>query len=187
MMNQDIKQAGFTLIEVMITMVVALVILAGMSSLFVSQSKTSQVLSQKSEVMNNLFLVSQIMQAELRGAKAICWHPGSKRLRYQPLESSSNLTAACTSNNSKNGAFRLKPQGGKPSPYICWNRPKKNDNCKEMVRDMKATTGLTVTPGGGVANLEVVRTITLTGQYKDRGHQTKDLKLSFKVWPRNTQ
>lgn len=183
------KQSGFTLIEVMITMVIALVILAGMSSLFVSQTKTSQVLGQKSEIMNDLFLVSQIMQAELRGAKAICWNSTDKLMLYQPLTSADNLTASCTETTANNGYFRMNPvdtSNGKPSPYICWDRPNKNDNCQEMVRGMKYPSGMTVNPTGNT-DLQAVRTITLTAQYKDRDHQTKDLTLSFKVWPRNTQ
>jgi len=192
MMNQDTKQAGFTLIEVLISMVIALVILAGMSSLFVSQSRTSQVLSQKSEVMNDLFLATQIMQAELRGAKAICWHSGTKRLRYQPLTSAKDLDAGCTqagwilSDKKANAFFKSNAKGAKPTPYISWKKVG-NVNALELIRGMKSgSQGITVAPAGN-GDLQAVRTITLTALYKDRERRTQELSLSFKVWPRNTQ
>jgi len=205
MMFDTNGEKGFTLIEVMVTMVIALVILAGMSSLFISQTKTAQVLNQKSEVMNDLFLASQIMQQELRGAKAICWESGSsnKRIRYQPLSSpngtpaevsANKLTSACTKNSVRNGFFQIRPKNNtsKPTPYICWDRQGGNVpqiRCEEMLRGMKANVGMTISPTDNATakGLQAVRTITLTAQYQDRDHNTKDLSLSFKVWPRNTQ
>jgi Tfp pilus assembly protein PilW len=179
----------------MITMVIALVLLAGMSSLFVSQTRTAQMLSQKSEVMNDLFLASQIMQFELRGAKAICWDPANKSIRYQPLTSDRDLDSACAKatgspvEKKKNGFFRSNAKGSKPSPFISWKKVG-NVNALELIRGMKsASQGIVISPTGNTAPnaLQAVRTITLTAQYLDRDHQTKDLSLSFKVWPRNTQ
>ena len=181
----------------MVTMVIALVILAGMSSLFISQTKTAQVLSQKSEVMNDLFLASQIMQHELRGAKAICWQNSGKRIRYQPLSSPNDtpaevvvnkLTSACTKNSSENGFFQMKNKdntGGHPSPYIFWREVGKA-NSQELIRNMTYPSGMTISPQV-VTDLQTVRTITLTSQYLGRDNTKKDLSLSFKVWPRNTQ
>ena len=191
MLHNNDKQSGFTLIEILITMVVALVVLAGMSSLFVSQTRTANTLNQKSEALNDLFLASQIMQQELRGAQAICWKSISgtrKVLRYQPLGATVKLDAACKK-EKKDGAIELRPtnfnDGGIPTPHICWRRPD-TVRCEEMIREMKAQTGITMTPSDN-SDLQAVRTITLTSEYKDRENVVRPLSLSFKVWPRNTQ
>jgi prepilin-type N-terminal cleavage/methylation domain-containing protein len=187
--------SGFTLIELMVTMLIAVVVLGGMSSLFVSQTRTAQMLNQKSEVMNDLFLVSQIMQAQMRGAKAICWNNASKWLGYQPLNSTANITAACpaSSMNTPNGGFRFKPKNlplGKPSPYICWRRPILGGNttrCQELARGLTPAIGLTVTGPAGPNSLNASKTVTLTAQYLDRERHSRDMTLSFKIWPRNKQ
>jgi len=188
--NRHIEQ-GFTLIEVMITMVIAMVVLGGMSTLFISQTRTANMLNQKSEAMNDLFLASQIMQFELRGAKAVCWDAANSAIKYQPIGSlvANNLTSTCASAALSNGSFESRAVSAtKPLPYICWNKPgdAAAEGCQELLRGMKANTGVTVTPTSN-ADLSVVRKVTLTAQYLDRDRNQKDLSLSFKVWPRNTQ
>ncbi|MDX8380886.1 MAG: type II secretion system protein [Ghiorsea sp.] len=192
-MKPDAQQEqGFTLIEVMITMVIALVVLGGMSSLFVAQTRTANMLNQKSQAMNDLFLASQMMQFELRKAKAICWSSVNKTIYYQPLTSSiaDNLTAACNApavTAAANGSFQGRaPTVDIPSSYICWDRPNDNGNCQELLRGMNPATGVVVTPPN-TADLQAVRTVTLTSQYMGKNNNIKDLSLSFKVWPRNTQ
>ena len=64
-------QRGFTLVEVLISMGIAMVLLAGMTSVFVSQTRVANMMNGKTEAMGDLFLASQIMQSELRGAKSI--------------------------------------------------------------------------------------------------------------------
>ncbi len=181
-------EKGFTLVEVLITLGIAMFVLAGMSAMFVSQARTAQALSKKSEAMNDLFLASQIMQFELRGAKAMCWDDGNQTLRYQPLSSVANLQAVCSSTDAANGWFDLRANTAvSPTPYICWDMPNDGTNCQELIRDLKAgNLGLTVSPVDNT-DLQAVRTITLTAQYKDRDMQVQDLQLSFKVWPRNVQ
>lgn len=189
MMSYDYpKQSGFTLIELMVTMVVAMIVMAGMSSLFVSQTRTAQVLNKKSEAMNDLFLAAQLMQTELRGAKAICWNKKKKWILYQPLSSADNLSDTCTQATNNNGYFRIMPRNKnkkKPTPYINWKRVQKKKNV-ELIRNMAAKVGITVAPAGN-ADLRAVRTITLISQYRDKERALQNLSLTFKVWPRNTQ
>ncbi len=199
MIVDDVKkrqEGGFTLLELLVTVGIAMFVLAGMSALFISQTRTSQVLNAKSEILNDLFLASQMMQQELRGAKAICWESDSNKIRYQPLTSSSaqDLTAACATNHVENGFFQLRPKNNtdKPTPYICWDRQDGDTpqiRCEEMLRGMKADVGMTISPEDNAAAgaLQAVRTITLTAQYEDRDQEIQDLSLSFKVWPRNVQ
>ena len=177
---------GFTMIEVLMTMVIAMFVLAGMSAMFVSQTKTAQMLSKKSEIMNDLFLASQIMQFELRKAKAICWDAVNDRIIYQPLTSANDLTVACAEDVSTNGWFRMVAVAIPASSEVCWDRPDLGGFCQELIRDLKANVGLNVTPLGNV-DLQAVRTITLTADYLDSNKSVQSLKMSFKIWPRNQQ
>lgn len=198
MMNNNLRregqkqmERGFTMIEMMITMMIALVIMAGMMGLFVSQTRTAQVLNSKSEVLNDLFLASQMMQFELRGAKAICWDSVNTLIRYQPLSSpaADNIGTGCTAvNQTVNGYFQRKNKsstGSHPSAFIFWNKPG-NVNSNELIRGMKADAAVTIAPINN-ATLYEQRTITLTAQYLDKEHNARDLSLTFKVWPRNKQ
>jgi len=192
------RESGFTLVELLVTVGIAMFVLAGMSALFVSQTRTAHVLNAKSEILNDLFLASQMMQLELRGAKAVCWEPGNKRIRYQPLTSSSaqDLTAACDTSHAENGFFEIRPKNNtdKPTPYICWDKQggvNPQIRCDEMLRGIKANVGMTIkgTDGNTFSNadLQEVGKITLTAQYQNRDRNIQDLSLSFKVWPRNVQ
>ncbi|MDQ7003885.1 MAG: type II secretion system protein [Ghiorsea sp.] len=211
-MSMDVEQVkrerGFTLVELLITVGIAMFVLAGMSALFVSQTRTAHVLNAKSEILNDLFLASQMMQLELRGAKAVCWDSAAKSIRYQPLTSpndtpanvlANQLTALCTKNSAKNGFFQIRPKNNtdKPTPYICWDEQDDGTGCQELLRGMKAhvsatDSGMMISPTANVVDVygklvQTVRTITLTAEYQDRDRNIKDLSLSFKVWPRNVQ
>ena len=181
------SQRGFTLVEVMVTMAIALIIMAGMAGLFVSQTRTAQVLNNKSEVLNDLFLASQIMQFELRGAKAICWDKTKKLIRYQPLSSNDNLDTGCAKvDKVAHGYFQRKNKSKThTTPYIFWNRIGKNKS-EELIRGMKKSAAITISPEVN-SSVNEERTITLTAQYVDKEKNMRDLSLSFKVWPRNTQ
>ncbi len=184
-MNDSHVQKGFSLIELMVTMVVALVVLAGMTSLFVSQTQTARVLNLKSDVMADLFLASQIMQTELRNSSKVCWNVADSALRYEPFGSLTVLTTACLS-DQYTGAFSLRPVNAThPSPWINW---KKSGNVQgqELIRNMQAATGITVIPNvNTIANMVTVKKIILTSEYVDKDQNIKNIKLSVKVWPRN--
>ncbi|MDQ6952500.1 MAG: prepilin-type N-terminal cleavage/methylation domain-containing protein [Mariprofundaceae bacterium] len=181
---------GFTLMELLISLVIGMVILAGMSSVFIAQTRTSTMLSDKTAGMGDVYLASQIMQSELRGSKAICWNVAASRLVYQPFDSPTALTTAClaptvANTATANGSFELRPVSvTKPTPYICWNRPNDATKCQELLRNMLAVTGLAVTPVVN-ANMLVMRTIVLTSQYRGQDGSAKPLSLEFKIWPRN--
>ena len=64
---QKSQEGGFTLVEILVTVGIAMFVLAGISALFVSQTRTANALNAKSEILNDLFLASQMMQQELRG------------------------------------------------------------------------------------------------------------------------
>jgi len=188
------KSRGFTLIEILITLLLGMIILVGMSAVFVSQTRTASMLSDKTAAMGDLYLASQMMQSELRGSKAICWNAATSSLVYQPFDSTAVLTVACpaptiANNAAANGSFELRPAGaGKPTPYVCWNRPNDSTGCQELLRNVGAAAapkpGLIVTPASN-ANMLVLRTVVLTSQYRGQDSSTKPLSLAFKVWPRN--
>ena len=180
----DKQEKGFTLIELMVTLVIALVILAGMTAVFISQTRAAHTVGSKTELMGDLYLASQIMQSAMRGAKAICWDPVGQRLMYQPIDSptASDIASACNSTSAANGWFTYSTAA---PANICWDRPNLA-NCEELLRGLSSVSGLDVKPVGN-ADLRAVRTITLSATYKDSNHADQTLNLKFKVWPRNAQ
>jgi len=179
-MIQSRQQKGFTLIELMVTMLIGLIIMAGMTSVFISQTRTATMLKNKTEAMGDLFLASQIMQSELRGSKGICW-TGSA-IVYQPLDSNAPCGGAA---NAANGSFELRPASAtKPTPYICWTRPNNGSGCQEMIRNLPAA-GLAVTATAGVPPQPTMYAVDLKSLFRGQDNQSKNLGLTFKVWARN--
>ena len=172
---------GFTLIEMMFSISMGLIILAGLTTMFVSMSNVSRSVASRGERMGDLYLASQIMQAELRESKAVCWDSVKNRIIYQPLDSTDILdVAACNTLAAGNGSFELRPAKASTihnTPYICWDRPLKN-RCEELIREL-TPSGLVATSSAGTW------TITLTGQYRNEEKKDRQLSIRFKTWPRN--
>ena len=180
------REAGFTLVELMVAMVIALVVLAGMTGVLVSGSRQVSDSEERNEILGDLQLAASIIETELRQARGVCWDAANTRLIYQPLDSATPLPAACNAVAASNGAFQLRaanPNANppKPTPYMCWDRSNKAGGCQEMVRHMKAGTGLTVARAGGR-----LWRIVLTGEYRPRnGGAPRDLTVVVKTFPRN--
>jgi len=175
---------GFTLIEMMISMAMGLMILAGIAAVFVSYGKTSTAVSSRTERMGDLYLASQIMQAELRMGQDICQDTSGTNYRiiYQPLDSDEAL-GACTSVHADNGSFELKPADSgndKPTPYVCWDRPLESDGCQELIRDLATTNGMVAAPSSSS-----MWTVTINSSYTNEEQSSENMTLSFNVWPRN--
>jgi len=176
------KERGFTLIEMMITMGMALFIMAGMTSVFVSQTRTATMLKNKTEAMGDLFLASQIMQRELRSSKAICLNSTATNLilMYQPSDSNVPIVSCALPVSPYNGLFRYNNTGA-----LCWDRPKKNDKCQELIRGLSLAGGLQVTKTTAVPPLPDMYEVTLTSKMRGLNNQVSLLPLTFKVWARN--
>jgi len=183
--RQRQNSRGFTLIEIMVAMVIALFLLAGLVTTMVSQQKTATMVSGRTDRLSDLFLASQIMQTALRDAQAMCWDGTNKRLVYQPLDSTAAVTAPCTATvNPKNGFFRFNAATAVQSAAVCWDRPNLGDGCQELLRDLKDVTGLQVSPVSNT-NLKVLRKIILTALATNRDRIDRDVFMEFNVWPRN--
>jgi len=182
-------QNGFTLVEVLIAMVIALILLAGVVGLFISQQKSADMILDKTNRLSDLFLASQIMQTELRDAQAICWDDTNKAIVYQPQDSTAIVSDPCPSTgvNSANGFFRYNAATASTTASICWNRPNKA-TCQELIRDLKDATG--IPPGMQISptsnsDLKALRTITLTALAQNLDRVDRDVPLEFDIWPRN--
>lgn len=154
---------GFTLIELMVSMAIGLVILLGMMMTFTSDSKVSSTLASRTERLGDLYLVSQIMQSQLRNAQAgsISW--SSNVLTY-------------TSQDGAVGKFEYQHLG---NDRLYWLQPG-DSTPQELVRDLDTSTGMTVS---GTASS--VWTVTLKSSYQDENRQARTLDLTFKAWARN--
>jgi len=194
--DQENNSRGFTLIEVMVAMVIALILLAGVMGIFISQHKAATMVSDKTDRLSDLFLTSQIMQAELRDAQAICWDDTNKAIVYQPLDSTDPaaiVSDPCPSTgvNSANGFFRFNAATASTTASICWDRPNKADGCQELIRDLKDATGMkisqtnNVNPMTLIVDLKMLRKITLTALSQNLNRVDRDVPLEFDVWPRN--
>jgi len=196
-MMMHLKERGFTLIEMMITMGIALFIMAGMTSVFVSQTRTATMLKNKTEAMGDLFLASQIMQGELRSSKAICKYTSPLvTLVYQPIDSNMSIlpcaSAAPTSNSVsvKNGFFQYEKYA-KNAWHLWWKRPTKHPTNPpkkakrdELIRGLASVGGMNVKVVSAPP-LPDVYEVTLTSQIRGQNNQVSLLPLTFKVWARN--
>jgi len=180
---------GFTLVEVLIAMVIALILLAGVVGIVISQNKAANMISDKTDRLSDLFLASQIMQTELRDAQAICWDGTNNQLVYQPQDSTVAVANPCTTVDSTHGAFKFVSAGASGcstsnTPCVCWDRPNQGSGCQELVRDLKDSTGMQVSPTSNT-DLKALRTIKLTALSQNLTRVDRDVPLEFDVWPRN--
>jgi len=195
---------GFTLIEMLISMSMGLVIIAGIAMVFVSNGKTSSTMTSRSGRMGDLFLASHLMQEGLReslsvaltGTKSVTNNLSSRGVTSIPNYPASFSTLPFWDSASKTltyqdlegnvGIFHYQHKsGGKTQKdKIYWLRPipvgaSGATNFQELIRDLDTTNGLQVSPvNGGV-------TVTLQSRYNNEQHQSKVLSLSFSLWPRN--
>jgi len=184
MKKARVYQKGFTLVEILITLAIGMIILAGMSAVFVSQTRVASMMNGKTAALGDLFLASQIMQSELRSAKSTCWNAANSKLLYQPLDSTVPLVAACNVLDAMNGSFEVRTTGGAGN-RICWDRPNDATNCQELLRDLMAPI-LTVTPTGNTTSeMTGLRHIVVNAAYSDADRNVRGLGISFKIWPRN--
>jgi len=156
-------------------MAIGLIIIAGVIGIFISQNKIQNSDRQRSELLADLQVVSQIIRAELHFAQGVCTANNGTEILYQPLDSAVALPAACNAVDNANGAFKL-PNG---SNSIQWKRPSKQ-NFQELMRNIKAATGLQASVDSyGVYQIDIY------GQYLGVDHNTLDLATRLTIWPRN--
>jgi len=184
MATRQYQERGFTLIELMVSVVIAMVMMAGLYGVFLMQSRVQNAQSEAVESSEDLRIAAQIMQGELRLAREICWDSTNTRVIYRPLPSTVSV-GACTSVDAANGSFELRAADSThPTPYMCWDRPNDGGGCAELVRNLNAATGLQVTPTSN-ADVTVTRHIDLVSAYKDYEKKSMDWNVNFDVWPRN--
>lgn len=207
-------QNGFTLIEMMVSMVMALILLAGITAVFISNNKAASAVSSRTERMSDLYLASQVMQAGLRGSVAVT--SPSPAFPADLLSGGRKPAILCGAPNDKSVSL---PSGYPTSfpyyPYwdaasktltyqdidgnigifqyqrtandrIYWLRP---DPCvykfEELIRDLD--TGDPGTVNGMTVKISAsnVLTITLNSAFKNENRKDKTMSLSFNVWARN--
>ncbi|HXH64779.1 MAG TPA: prepilin-type N-terminal cleavage/methylation domain-containing protein [Mariprofundaceae bacterium] len=176
---------GFTLVELLVSMVIVMIILAGLYSNVLMQSRVQASQASTVDAVEDLRISSQIMAGQLRLATNICWDSGNNRLVYQPLGASVTLTAAtCGTLDPSWGAFQFSSGTSATGGTVCWDRPVVGGGCQEMLRGLDTATGFSVTPTSN-ASLTAMRTLTLVSQYKSVDRTNRDLQISFDVLPRN--
>ena len=182
-MNGRATQAGFTLIELMVSLVVAMVILAGLYSNFIMQSRVQASQSSTVEAVEDLRLAAQIMGTQLRMATNICWD-ATNGLVYQPL--GAVTMTGCATLDPSWGAFSF-DSSASTGGRLWWRLPNPGasapSNRQEVLRGLDPTNGFQATTSN--ADLGALRTITLVSRYQNADRQDKNLSISFDVLPRN--
>jgi len=187
-------ETGFTLIELMISMSMGLIILLGMMMMFTSDAKVASTLASRTERLGDLYLASQIMQANLRGSTQVTGsvpRPADLAIRNVSLPAgypstfSSGLpwwdettkTMTYQDQDGNTGIFQYQ----RTSPdRIYWLRPDASiSSFAEMLRDLNTTSGMSAFPSGSTWQ------VTLVSAFKDENRQDKTMQISFKVWARN--
>jgi len=206
-MNDPTTQAGFTLIEMMISMAMGLILIAGIASIFASMGKTSSVVSEKTERMSDLYLMSQIMQEELRlsrkvqvvankvlanlagrGVNIAARIPGypATDVLFDVLPYWDQSTRTLTYQNIDGdvGIFSYQYNG---TDSIYWLRSDAT-TFSELSRNMDVSNGMCALAVNNVcstAAIAGVSSIKLQATYANESHLAKTMSLAFMVWPRN--
>lgn len=180
---------GFTLIELMVSMLIASVILLGLYSSFILQSRVQDEQATQSLAMEDIQIAAQIMQRELKMAQAnsILWGPqgppgGGNRLQYTDVDGNSG---SFWYNYAVTGTGLLGPG------TICWDRPPGDGVCngnEELMRGLATVTGMSVVlnnNGTAADSTDDIRTITLTASYLNQAKQVETMPLVFNIWARN--
>ncbi len=176
---------GFTLIELMITMVIGMVILTGVTSTFVHNSRMATMLADRTERMGDLYTVSHVMQRELRAAQGAL---------TTLTQGATTVIDYYTAGSNCHGFFEYRPiPNSQPPDYeIRWKRAEKTttNTCnqgvaQQLMRGLDPVNGMLVTPLGANPYANAFLGIDLYAMYNDTDKQSRTVSLSFKVWSRN--
>jgi len=157
------SEAGFTLVELLLALVVGSVLLAGLYANFAATSQVETTQIQYTERLQDLRIASQIMRNELRLAQTVS-DATAKRIIYTDID-------------GQGGYFRFKPAANPPS--LCWKQPG-GATCQELLRDLDKTTGLQRSIDG-----DGILSVTLNSSYMNANRETGIVTLNFRIWPRN--
>jgi len=184
---------GFTLIEMLISMALAMILLAGMGMLFTRNTRLATAEADRTARMGDLYLASMIIQQEIRTSRKLTNPPYPSDLTARGVSLPANYPASFSSlpywdANSKTltyqdmdgntGIFQYQRSAG---DRIYWLRADAGTGTfQELIRDLDTTSGMTTTvsPAG-------VWSIKLTASYKNNTGLQQTMSLAFKVWPRN--
>jgi len=192
-------ERGFTLIEMLISLTMGLVVIAGITMVFISISQTSSVISSRTERMGDLFLATHLMQAGLRESVSVsnasiltnlanrgvaipAGYPSSDTVFTSlPYWDATSKTLTYQNLEGDVGIFHYQ-HGSKDSIY--WLRPlapgiSGSIKFQELIRGLDTAKGMIVSPvNGGIS-------VTLQSTYSNEQHKNRLVSLAFNMWPRN--
>jgi len=190
-------------------MAMGLVLIAGISSVFTSMGKTSSAVSAKTERMGDLYLMSQVMQEQLRlsrktqdvnntvlanltarGVNIAGKIPGypstAATFAVLPYWDKATKTLTYQDIDGDVGIFCYQYSG---TDSIYWLRAEASiKKFDELSRNMDVNNGMCVLDANDVcvtASVANATSIKLVSAYLNEGHKTKTMSLSFMAWPRN--
>jgi len=182
------KQHGFTLVELLIAMVISLLLLAGLYTNFIMQSRVQNAQSEVVETTEDLRIAAQIIQSELRMAQLIS-ATGTDQIDYTPLDTPPTIVCGVGTFETI-GHFQYRHAtgtSGTAKNSVYWKRP---GTClyQEMVRNLREPDALAPPPASRTGFYVVAGdpfSVSMTSNYQDHLHQQKYWTLSFEASPRN--
>ncbi|MDQ6982498.1 MAG: prepilin-type N-terminal cleavage/methylation domain-containing protein [Mariprofundus sp.] len=194
-------ERGFTLIEMLISLAMGLIIIAGIATVFISTSQTSSVISSRVERMGDLFLATHLMQAGLRESVSVpsvgmpiltnltsrgvaipTGYPASDTVFTSlPYWDAASKTLTYQNLEGNVGIFHYQHSS---KDRIYWLRPlapgvSGSKNFQELIRDLDTANGMIASPiNGGIS-------VILQSVYNNEQHQNQVASLAFNMWPRN--
>jgi len=190
------RARGFTMIELMISMAMGLLIMAGITAMFVSYGKTSTAVSSRTERMGDLYLAIQIMQGDLRmsafssasmarptdlasrggGVSLPSGYPTTFASGL-PYWDATTKTLTYQDQDGNTGIFQYQHTS---NDRLYWLRPDATfSTFQELIRDLDTSSGMTVSTSSGLW------TVTLNSAYENEEKSSENISLSFNTWPRN--
>ncbi len=203
------REQGFTLIEMLISLAMGLVLIAGIASIFISDSNISRTLSSRSEDMGDLFLVSHLMQAALRGSQSVPDvnmtirtnlanrgvtpppnYPADATFTALPFWHAASNTLTYQDLEGNVGIFQYRRTS---NDRIYWLRPlpvgaSGSSTFQELMRGLDTANGMKIyDPATNLVatTLGGGMRVDLTSAYTNESKQGRTMSLSFLVWPRN--
>ncbi|MDX8377659.1 MAG: type II secretion system protein [Mariprofundales bacterium] len=182
-------ERGFTMLEMLVSVAIGLILLAGMTANFVAQSNINSMQSETTERLEDLHLASQIMQREMAfSQRALLTDQYTTAtsivLQYSPYSAPTNTCNNASYRTYGQFIYKTLNTGSTTGRMeaIYWWRPGCSDK-QELIRDLESTleTGmvLAIHPITGMVQ------VTLNSSYLNSNKQEKILTSTFKIWPRN--
>jgi len=204
------NEKGSTLIELIVSMFIGIIILGGVAMIFVSETRTSTALENRTNAISDLYITAQVMKKALRSSpiiitpafpsdlnangratllgngtllydKTVTLPPGYPTSFPQlPYYDTTSKTLTYQNSDGVIGIFLYQGSLAQDADKIFWLRDDITENVFHEV-----VRGMDVLSGMHVNHSGGLWEVILNKKYKGEDLSEKNMSLKFKVWSRN--